>query len=1004
MDVRLCLLGTPRLETASTTSDLPLDRPASLGYYLAVRGDWVRRSEMAYLYSPEADEASALSNLRKLVHRLRQQGWAEALEADAHRLRLPLPTDMQEFRSALECRDWQAALACYRGTFLEGLAFPDLSGYGAWLELERQDLARAWRMAVHEQVRVLESQTDWPQAERWLSRLLAADPLDEEAVQALMRVLHRAGKPAQAQGVFERFRRSLKAELGVGPLEATRALADSLLNAGTAVPIETAPLKHNLPTSSTRFIGRRRELRTLAQHLANPDCRLLTLVGLGGMGKTRLALELAAQQVKCFPEGVWLVALEGVASPEQLVSSIAGALNFTFAGPTDPKLQLLLYLRSKALLLLLDNFEHLLEGAPLLEELLSQAPGLKLLVTSRVALELPNEWLFDLEGLSYPPPQTEEDLDGFDAVRLFIAQAERLSNRFVLTPAALEAIAELTRRVQGMPLALELLATWVRGLSVNEILTQLGRSFELLQTPRRDLPERHRSLEAILDYSWRLLSEAEQGVLARLSVFRGGFTLEAAQIVAGAHLGLLLRFINQSLVQRGEDRRYAMHELVRQFAEKQLNEGEKTKVYALFGDYFLYQLLDLGTAVRTSIQRNTVTRCRQELSNIFFVLDYLAVTGDTLRLNRALLSLYAILEITGLFKDGIAKIEDMAAALKARGSNDETLQAELEAIKGYFLFRIGRDEEAKHYAESAVAYLKTFSPSDYLGIAYCAGALCNHFAGRFEEAQDWYSRALTVFETVGNRSEQCRVLNRLAALLKQLERYDQSNRLYRQALEIAVEVGDLSEQGNLLNNYAINFESTGQVEEAIRMYQSSLEICERIGYLRGQSAALTNLGHVHERKGEFLEARKYYEQSLHIKQTLGEPVAMAISMINLADVLYALGQEAAAHRINFQVIDLTLEVHAMIYTARSFWSFCKFFERKGLLENGLILACFLSKTRECEQWVRDEADEMIARYAEVAGKSELDRFRAQVKDMDYWAATAWLKRQGSLRAAAVNTL
>lgn len=177
---------------------------------------------------------------------------------------------------------------------------------------------------------------------------------------------------AQAQEVFERFRRSLKLELGVEPLESTRALADGLDSQNPA----TAHPRHNLPVASTRFIGRSRELRALNRQLANPDCRLLTVVALGGMGKTRLALELASQQTQRFDDGVWLVALAGVASPEQLVSSIASALGFTFAGPTNPKTRLLNYLRGKTLLLLLDNFEHLLEGAPLLEELLAQAPGL----------------------------------------------------------------------------------------------------------------------------------------------------------------------------------------------------------------------------------------------------------------------------------------------------------------------------------------------------------------------------------------------------------------------------------------------------------------------------------------------------------------------------------------------------------------------------------------------------------------------------------------------------
>ncbi len=989
----------PRCWVNGSWADLPLDRPASLGYFLAARGNWVRRSELAYLYYPEAEEATALANLRKLVHRLRHQGWAEALEADAQRLRLRIPTDLQAFRAALERRDWQEALKLYSGTFLEGLSLPDLSGYEAWLELERQDLARARRTALMEHVRALEVQTDWPGAERWLSKLLAEDPLDEEAVQAQIRVMHAAGRLAQAQEVFERFRRSLKIELGVEPLESTRMLADGLRLPQTTIAPAPRDPRHNLPAAGTRFVGRGRELRALARQLANPDCRLLTVVGLGGMGKTRLALELASQQIERFADGVWLVALAGVASPDQLVSSIANALGFSFAGPTDPKIQLLNYLRGKTLLLLLDNFEHLLEGAPLLEELLAQAPGLKLLVTSRVALELPSVWLYDLEGLGYPPPQTEEDLDGFDAVRLFISRAERLSSSFVITPATLEAIAELTRRVQGMPLALELLATWVRGLSVNEILTQLHQGFDLLQTTQRDLPERHRSLEAILEYSWQLLTEAEQVVLAKLSVFRGGFTLEAAQAVAGAHLGLLLRFINQSLVQRGEDGRYDLHELVRQFAAQRLTEGDKSRLYVQFSDYFLDQLLWLGTAVRTNIQWDTLTRCRLELGNIFLALDYLAVSGDTARLTQALFNFYAILEIAGLFKDGISKIEVIAAALEAQGLEDVVLWGGLEAVKGYFHLKIGEDEEAKRSAESAIARLESFPPTDFHGIALYTLAIYNHLSGHYREAKDWYAKALTIFEAVDNRCELGRLLNRMAVVMKQLERIEESNHLFQQALKIAVEIGDLSEQSSILNNYGINFESTGQVEEAIRMYRSSLEISERIGYLRIQSAALTNLGHVHERRAEYLEARKYYEQSLEIKRTLGEPVAIAISMTNLADVLYALGQDAAAHEINWQVIDQTLKVNAMVYTARSLWSFCKFFENRELLEAGLLLACFLSKTVECEQWVRDEADAMIARHAEV-GERVLSQLQVEVRTMDYRGVCTWLKRQDSLRVEA----
>lgn len=998
--MRLRLLGPPRLESAGQTRELALDRPASLGYYLVQRGDWVRRTELAYLYSPDADESAALGNLRKLVHRLRHQGWADALEADTSRLRLRLRTDVQDFREALARRDWAGALELCQGSFLDGLAFPDLAGYEAWLELERQDMTRAWRSAIFENVHALELDGQWLQAEGWLARLLRVDPLDEEAVQAWMRVLHAAGQPLRAEEAFERFRRELEAEMDVEPMEATRALAASLRQAPVAAQ-ERPPARHNLPAPSSRFVGRARELETLSTQLSKAHCRLLTLVGLGGTGKTRLALELAGQQLAAFADGVWWVQLADVNRVDLLLPSLAAAVGLVFSGPADPKLQLVNYLRGKQALVLLDNFEQLVDSGPLLEELLSQAPKLKLLVTSRVALQTPSEWLFDLEGLPVPPEHGDEPLDSFDAVRLFIGRAERFSSRFTLTQATLGDIAELARRVEGMPLALELAATWVRALSVAEILKQLLQGIDLLQSAAAGFAERQRSLQAILAYSWQLLSASEQATLSRLAVFHGSFGAEAAEHVAGAHLGLLLRFINQALVRRGDDGRYEMHELVRQFADRQLPAAERPEVLARFSAHFQQRLLALGQAVRTAIAADTVASCRSELGNLLRALEHLAAQGQAQQVAASLFSFYAIVEIAGLFKLGIHQLDVLGAALGRRRQQHALLDGALEAVRAYFHVKIGEDESAQRCAEKAIARLQGEPPNAFLGIAYGALGMCRHFAGRFEDATQVYRRALAVFEAIGNRPEQCRVLNRMAVALNQLDRNEESDHLYQQALETATAIGDLSEQANVLNNFGINFESTGRVDEAIRMYQGSLEISDRIQFMRVKAAALTNLGHVHERRGEFAQARRFYEQSLEIKHTLGEPVAIVISMTNLADVLYALGDDAAGHRTNFRAIAQALSAHALPYAARAVWSFSKHLLKTAMTEQALLLASFLSKTPEREQWVHDEAEAMIAAQSAQVGAKALASLRAQAEGMDYATVSTWLRQQPALRPYAL---
>lgn len=878
MKVRLRLLGAPRLEADGAVSDLPLDRPASLGYYLAQRGDWVRRSELAYLYSPEADESSAASNLRKLVYRLRQQGWAEGLEAEPSRLRLQMPTDVQAFRDALEHRDWPTALTLYTGPFLEGLAFPDLGGYDAWLELERQDLSRAWRTALLEQVGLLEGQSDWAGAERWLRQLHKVEPLDEEGVQALMRVLRGAGRPGQAREVFDRFRRELGSELGAEPLEATKALAESLRIGGTAAPEATRPA-HNLPASGTRFVGRKRELEALSRQLANPDCRLLTLVGLGGIGKTRLALELATQQVEGYADGVWLVPLAGVSGPELLVSSVASALGLVFSGPSDPQVQLLNYLRGKEALLVLDNFEHLLEGGLLLEELLAQAPKLRLLVTSRVALETPSEWLYDLEGLNYPPKNTHQDLDGFDAVRLFVGRAERLSNRFVLTPATLEAVAELTRRVQGLPLALELAATWVRGLSVGEILAQLERGFGPLESDQPDLPERQRSLQAILEYSWRLLSEGEQDVLARLSVFRGGFTLEAAQSVAEAHLGLLLRFINQALVRRGEDGRYDMHELVRELAARKL-EGLVKVEETLEGYLSYYQ--GYAQAAATKLHgadqihwRAQLRAEEQNLSNALIwgfehspleAVNLVAFLGDYWHAQ----SQYA--QGDYWFRRAMDHLEGAASVVRAK------------VYVEWLRIALIRGEFVEVNARESMLFDLCMESGDALLLAELYNQL-----GWGATVQRQYDRAKDLLET-GLRlsgSDDSRVRNHLLLNLARVRGFQKDTEgaisLRRQALELSQQRGDLQLQVLTLNMMAVNHLFTSEYAQSIEFSLKALEIAERIEHKPSLAVIQGNLGYAKWQLGQYAEGEQAYRQHIVLVYEQG-------SFINFCENAFELAQ------------------------------------------------------------------------------------------------------------------
>jgi predicted ATPase/transcriptional regulator with XRE-family HTH domain len=322
----------------------------------------------------------------------------------------------------------------------------------------------------------------------------------------------------------------------------------------------------NLPAPPTPLIGRETELAQIAARLDQRDCRLLTLVGPGGVGKTRLALQAAIELSASFPDGVCFVPLAALNSAELLVPAIAGALGFTFHGRADPKAQLLTYLREKDLLLVLDNFEQLLAGADVLSDLIQVAPGVVLLATSREPLHLRVEWLLDIPGLLVPARADDSGVEQSSAVRLFVQTANRMQADFTLSPATIPSVVRICQFVAGMPLAIELAAAWVRSRSCSEIARELEQSLESLATTMHDVPARHRSMRAVFDHSWRLLSDAEQGVLRRLSVFRGGMQADAAARVAGATPLLLAALVDKSLLRHNGAGRYQLHELVQRYA------------------------------------------------------------------------------------------------------------------------------------------------------------------------------------------------------------------------------------------------------------------------------------------------------------------------------------------------------------------------------------------------------------------------------------------------------
>lgn len=583
--LKLSLLGSPQIELEGVNVTIPRRKALALLVYLTVTQERHTRETLATLFWPDHDERRARAYLRRAIAAINEalgKGW---LLVDPEQVSFdPSATvwlDTDHFRRLLaDCQTHRHlpdelcsncltklsnAVDLYRDDFMTGFTLTDCPSFDRWQFYEREALRHECQKALEQLTHLYTKQSRYDKAITCAQRCLVLDPLQESVHRSLMKLYAWSGQQAIALRQYQECLRLLKEELDVPPEKQTTQLFETIRarrllssyeeiegdhvaahtvfpsshDLGTPIARSAKPLSpdpavldkpHNLLPQPTSFIGRKQELDSIKRLLLNePDCRLLTLVGSGGIGKTRLALQAAEGVIDAFIDGIYWVSLASVSNADFLVSAIAEALNFSFYGGTDPKAQLLDYLCKKKMLLVLDNFEQLLTGAELLSEIVATAPQMNLLVTSRERLHLREEWGFDVIGLPFPQGQESsiesdpEALEAFDAVQLFVQRARQTKVDFHLTQKESCAVVHICQLVDGMPLALELAATWMRMMSCQEIATEIEKNLDFLSTSLRNLPTRHRSLRAVFEQSWQLLSEMERTSFKKLSVFSRRF-------------------------------------------------------------------------------------------------------------------------------------------------------------------------------------------------------------------------------------------------------------------------------------------------------------------------------------------------------------------------------------------------------------------------------------------------------------------------------------------------
>jgi predicted ATPase/DNA-binding XRE family transcriptional regulator len=510
---------------------------------------------------------------------------------------------------------------------------------------------------------------------------------------------------------------------------------------------------YNLPMPLTPLLGRQHELVQINRLLQDPECRLLTLTGLGGIGKTRLALEVAYAQRSMFPGGAYFVSLAAVAAIDHVILAIADILGFTFHSPDDIQRQLFDYLREKSMLLVLDNLEHLPGAGQLLLDLLHNAPGAKLLVTSRGRLNLHGEWVFEVQGLPVPPVDWDDELEAYSSVALFLQSARRVAPGFVLAECQQAGVARICQLLDGMPLGIELAATWVRVLSCAEIAREIERNLDFLTAPAHGVPQRHQSLRAAFDHSWNLLSVEEQRVMRQLSVFRGGFRREAAEHVAGASLGTLSELVDRSLLRRTGTRRYGMHPLIEQYALAHLeaDAGECVATYGRYCTYYAVILQQHEEALKAGICTETMTELAPEMDNLRSAWEWAVAHQKIADIRRAVRSIFWLYESRGWLREGELVFRRAAEALQ------EALQPNREepgeyaialgqtlTYQGVFHYRCRQYGRARELLEQSLGLLRRSDDLLALSEALLHLAYVHYGTGAYAQAHQAIDESLSI--------------------------------------------------------------------------------------------------------------------------------------------------------------------------------------------------------------------------------------------------------------------
>lgn len=807
-------------------------KPLLLLAYLALEGRQPR-GHLAELFWP--DSGDARNRLSVTLKRLRAEA-PGAFEADGDHVWSELPSDAHDLMEALSRADTDQIGALYAGPFLDGLDVPMGVEIEEWVFDTREHLADRVRQRLLEQAMLFAARGDFDRAAvvaEGAVRLRGATLPTSEQLTLLADLLQAGDEDRSAPVRLLASRERI--ELACAP---NRQAAQERLRAADTTPAAD----HNLPTVASSFVGRQRELAGIAELLDRARARLITIHGPGGSGKSRLAVEVARERLRTAGvDGVYLVRLAGVTSGEAILAAIAATVGAPpqAAGPLVERVAAAL--AGRHVVLILDDFEHLVQEATVLDDLMAACPELRLIVTSRRRLELQQEFVWQLGGLTVSgAPGFEQASDG---VRLFTERAKRARADLVLGKEELPHVVEVCRQLEGSPLAIELAAVWVRSMSVSDIRSTIARGLDALESPAQNVPRGHRTMRAVFDRSWGLLEPEQREALERLAVFRGGFSRHAARVVAEVTEEELESLVRAAMLEPVSERSYRQHALLHPYCRERLEASAERLAAAEACHLSVMRRLARRASRRleTEDQARWLEELDLDLENLLAALDYAERSEPV---------------------EAVRLAVDLQQFWKVRQRQAEVA----ETIRRI----IGSPAMARPTAERgwALLFIVKELPHDR------NGPPDRHRERLLQEG-------FTIAEVSDDR-QLLAELTRQAAVMALQSSLEEAEELFLEALERFRELSDTAGEAGVLNDLGVTCYWRGDLTSSERWYQESLRLETRRGNTWGIASRCYNLGIIAKRRGQHAEALGLYRRSLALSQGLGDRRSSAYTIEALA--------------------------------------------------------------------------------------------------------------------------